>query len=263
MLRLRRILRDYQEAGSVNSLIALWGFVDDHTFLTKAGHVGLVYRLAGVDYECLTDAQRHDVVHQFESALRLLDESCRVYQYLCKRRIDPITATPCRQPIVAQAIERRAQYLNSRRDRLFDLDLYLVLIYEGTRSTRTSTHLRGLWREPRQAFREWLSTRTTCTLVEREITRAVAQLDQRASAFEVQLAETVRPTRLAKADAFQFFRRLVNYTPHKAVGARLQYDTNLDYFVADCSVECHRGHLDVDEVHVKVLTSSSVSASPS
>ena len=48
----RRILRDYQEAGSLNSLLALWGFVDDHTFLTKAGHVGVVYRLAGVDYEC-------------------------------------------------------------------------------------------------------------------------------------------------------------------------------------------------------------------
>ena len=29
MLRLTRIIRDYQEAGSVNSLLALWGFVDD------------------------------------------------------------------------------------------------------------------------------------------------------------------------------------------------------------------------------------------
>ena len=47
MVSIRRILRDYQDAGSVNSLIALWGFVDDHTFLTKAGHVGLVYRVAG------------------------------------------------------------------------------------------------------------------------------------------------------------------------------------------------------------------------
>ena len=40
MLRIRRILRDYDDAGSLNSLIALWGFVDDYTFLTKAGHVG-------------------------------------------------------------------------------------------------------------------------------------------------------------------------------------------------------------------------------
>ena len=46
-MTLRRILRDYQDAGSVNSLLALWGFVDDETFLTKAGDVGLVYRVAG------------------------------------------------------------------------------------------------------------------------------------------------------------------------------------------------------------------------
>ena len=38
MVRLGRILRDYHDAGSVNSLLALWGFVDDTTFLTKAGH---------------------------------------------------------------------------------------------------------------------------------------------------------------------------------------------------------------------------------
>ena len=44
MLKVRRIIRDYSESGSVNSLLAVWGFVDDHAFLTKAGHVGFVYR---------------------------------------------------------------------------------------------------------------------------------------------------------------------------------------------------------------------------
>src|SRR5712691_8067657 len=93
MLNMRRILRDYEEAGSVNSLLAVWGFVDTYTFLTKAGHVGMAYRLAGVDYECLDQTQRHDIVHRFEAALRLLDDSCRLYQYLCKRRIGPHRAS--------------------------------------------------------------------------------------------------------------------------------------------------------------------------
>lgn len=255
MLRIRRIVRDYQEAGSVNSLLALWGFVDDYTFLTKAGHVGLVYRLAGVDYECLTHPQRRDIVHRFEAALRLLDDSCRVYQYLCKRRIDPIEAAACRQAVVTAAIQRRTEYLNARRDELFDLSLYLVLVYEGMQPLgRTTTRLRGLWSQPRRAMREWLSTQTTSTLFEEELDRAIAQLHHKASAFEVQLADTVRPTRLPKADAFRFFRRLVNYTPHKADGASLQYDTHLDYFAADCSIDCHPRHLDVDDVRVKVLT---------
>ncbi len=49
MVSVGRILRDYRDAGSVNGLLALWGFVDDTTFLTKAGHVGVVYRVRGVD----------------------------------------------------------------------------------------------------------------------------------------------------------------------------------------------------------------------
>ena len=40
MMRVDHILRDYADAGAVNAQVALWGFVDEHTFLTKAGHVG-------------------------------------------------------------------------------------------------------------------------------------------------------------------------------------------------------------------------------
>ena len=77
MVSLRRILRDYREAGSLNGLLALWGFVDDTTFLTKAGHVGVVYRVRGVDYEGLSHPQRQMLAHRFEAALRLLDDHCR------------------------------------------------------------------------------------------------------------------------------------------------------------------------------------------
>ena len=37
MLTHRAIRREYDEAGSVNALLALWAFVDDGTFVTKAG----------------------------------------------------------------------------------------------------------------------------------------------------------------------------------------------------------------------------------
>src|ERR1700693_2360956 len=156
---MRRILRDYQDAGSVNSLLALWGFVDDDTFLTKAGDVGLVYRVAGADYECLDQTQRRDIVHRFEAAVRPLDDACRVYQYLCTRRIDLIVAARCRQPLAHEAIQRRTAYLNARREELYDLDLYVVLLYEGLRSPDTSSRLRGLWGDPRAALRQSLSSR--------------------------------------------------------------------------------------------------------
>jgi type IV secretory pathway VirB4 component len=130
VLKISRILRDYREAGSVNSLLALWGFVDETTFLTKAGHVGVVYRVRGIDAEGLTHSQRAAMVHRFEAALRLLDDHCRVYQYLLKRTTDPIVSAPCAQPVANEAIQERAAYLNGRRSDLYELGLYLVVVYE-------------------------------------------------------------------------------------------------------------------------------------
>src|SRR5919108_4799247 len=202
MLKVRRILRDYEEAGSLNSLIALWGFVDDETFITKAGHVGVVYRLAGVDYECLDHAQRRDVVHRFEAAIRLLDESCRVYQYLIKRRVAPITPAPCAQQVAHEAVQRRAAYLNSRRDELYEFDLHLVLLFDGLSSRRaTARRVAELWTQPRAAIRKWLSPHATLELLETDVDRAVAHLHHKAAAFEVLLTDSVRPLRLYKNEA--------------------------------------------------------------
>ena len=92
MVRVARILKDFRETGALNSLIALWGFVDETTFLTKAGAVGVLYRLQGVDFECLDHPQRQAIVHGFEQALRQLDESFRVYQYVLKRPAPVVTA---------------------------------------------------------------------------------------------------------------------------------------------------------------------------
>jgi type IV secretion system protein TrbE len=255
MLTIPRIRREYREAGSVNSLVALWGFVDEYTFLTKAGHVGLVYRLAGVDDECLGHDQRREVVHRFESAVRLLDDQYRIYEYLCKRRIDAILAPACSHPVVNDAMARRIEYLNARRRDLYEIDLYLVLLYEGlTPRWTSSTRLQGVLRHPSMALQAWLSGPAVLRLLDTDLNRAVARLQHIARAFEVQLSDSIRPTPLPKAEAFRFFRRLVNYTPGRAEAARLRYDTHLDYFIADCAVECHRTHLDVDTTQVKVLT---------
>ena len=130
MVRISRILRDYSEAGGVNTLVPLWGFVNEHTFLTKAGHVGVVYRLRGVDVDGLTQAQRRALTHRMEAALRQLDERCRVYQYLVKRTVDPFVAPLCAEPVAQEALNRRTAYLNARRPELYQLTQYVVLLLE-------------------------------------------------------------------------------------------------------------------------------------
>ena len=66
MIPITRILKDHRDAGTVSGLLALWGFVDDTTFLTKAGALGQVFRLRGVDFECLDHDERRAVTHRME-----------------------------------------------------------------------------------------------------------------------------------------------------------------------------------------------------
>src|SRR5579862_3685983 len=254
MIPVRRILKDYREAGSVNSLISLWGFVDNTTFLTKAGALGQVFRLRGVDYECLDHPERRAIAHRFERALRQLDESFRIYQYLIKRPAAPVTSATHRHPVVNEAIQRRADYLAGKADALFELDLYLVVLYEGWTSRRT-----GPAQAARQGssvsstLRRLLSARQVSGAMADQIDQAARELHQKAQAFAVQLADTAEPHLLAKEEGFRFFRRLLNVAPHK-VDVGLKYDTHLDFYVSDSGLECHRDHLELDGCHLKVLT---------
>ncbi len=252
-MNVARLLRDYSDAGAVNSLLAPWGFVDDETFLTKTGHLGVVYSVRGVDGEALPHPQRRALTHRFEAALRLLDEHCRVYQYLIKQTPLPFVSEPCSQPVANDAIQRRVQYLNGRRTELSQIELFLVLLYEAPVASRRSTALRGMWRAPRQGLRAWLSSSEAHAFVEAELDRGIAALHHKAQAFEVQLAD-FGPRRLPKAEAFRFFRQLLNYDPVVVDAAHLTHDVHLDYFVADSPVECHRDHLTVGRQAVKVLT---------
>lgn len=244
-MRVPRLLRDYREAGAVNSLLALWGFVDDETFLTKSGHVGVVYAVRGADAEALPHPQRKTLTHRFEAALRLLDERCRVYEYLIKRVAPPFASAPCSQPVANEAMQRRVAYLNGRLDTLSQIELFMVLLLESPIASRR--------RGPRQGVPAWLSPSERLTLIESELNRVIAELHHKAGAFAVQLAD-VGLRRLPKAEAFRFFRQLLNYDPAVVDAAPLSHDVHLDYFVADSPVECHRDHLTVGRQAVKVLT---------
>jgi type IV secretion/conjugal transfer VirB4 family ATPase len=254
VVRVGRILRDFSDAGGVNTLLPLWGFVDGQTFLTKAGHVGLVYGLRGIDVDGLTQAQRRALTHRMEAALRQLDERCRVYQYLVKRTVGPFVAPICAEPVAQEALSRRTSYLNERRHELYELAQYVVLLRESTSHGQVSTRLQGVWREPREAVRRWLSTHSSLKLVEADLDDSIARLLHQAESFESQLAD-FGLARLATAEAFGFFRQLVNYDRRTLAAVTSSTpEAYLDYFIADSPVECHRDHLTVGSRQVKVLS---------
>src|SRR5271154_5990381 len=111
MFRLDHAVRSYQEAGSFNDHVNLFGFIDDHAFLTKSGDVGVVIALQGVDYECLTTDEIDQFAKRLEAAFKIFDERCRVYQYLLKRNQVGIHSRRYTNPIVNAAIESRVTYL--------------------------------------------------------------------------------------------------------------------------------------------------------
>lgn len=150
------------------------------------------------------------LTHQFERAVRLLDERCHVYQYLIKRTVDPFTAGPCVHPVAREAIVRRTTFLNERRDNFYRLDLDLVLLYERTGGTPHEHALATCVAVARRGVAGLALARSNH---EEEIDRSIATLHHKAHAFEVHL-DAFRPERLAKADAFRFLRQLVNYDEH-------------------------------------------------
>ena len=119
MFRLSRIFKNYNETGSLSAQINLYGFIGPHTFLTKTGEVGLILEVQGVDYECLDDTAIDGLTKRLESALKLFDENCRVYQYLFKRNNETIPFKTYGNPVVDAAIRSRIAYLASKADTLF------------------------------------------------------------------------------------------------------------------------------------------------
>src|SRR5260221_9441918 len=135
MLRLSRIFKNYDETGSLNEQINLYGFIGPDVFLTKSGEVGVILEVRGVDYECLDAASIDGFTKRLESALKLFDENYRVYQYLFKRNNETIPYKLYDNPIVDAAIKNRIAYLGGKADTLFSLSVYYVILYQGFRTS--------------------------------------------------------------------------------------------------------------------------------
>jgi len=258
MLKLKRIFKNYEETGSFNEQLNLHGFIDSHVFLTKTGDVGLALEVSGVDYECLDLAAVDGLTKRLESAWRLFDENYRVYQYLFKRNREGIPHKLYGNPIVDTAIRNRIAYLASRSENLFSLSIYYVILFEGFHSAQTiGSALAKLSNHPRQSLSELLAlllTKKHMVFLDREISKAAAALRHKVEGFILQVNDFVSVRMLDKYETFRLLKKTINFDPQKIELAKLKYDSFLDYCLAESHLECHRGHLRVDEYYVKVLT---------
>jgi type IV secretion system protein VirB4 len=258
MLRLSKIVKNYKETGSLNENVSVFGFLDDHVFLTKGGDAGVVLRVEGVDYECLDYKQTDELAKRVESALRLLGPQFRVYQLLFKSSGETIPSGTHNNPVVKQAVDERTAFFEKKAGELYSLRIYYVILYEGVKhQVKLSRSLVGLTSEPKQALGElkgFFSRNKQTVLVGDSIEKQHRLLLNQVRSLTVQLSDFVKIDISDKQEAFAVLKRLLNFSPLKIDHARLKYDTHVDYFLADSALECYPGHLFIDNCYVKVLT---------
>jgi type IV secretion/conjugal transfer VirB4 family ATPase len=264
MLRLQRIFKNYTETGSLNAQVNLYGFIDDHVFVTKTGDLGVILEVRGVDYECLDVDAIDGLTKRLESAFRLFDENYRIYQYLFKRSNETIPFKLYGKPVVDAAIQSRVEYLANKSDTLFSLSIYYVIFYEGFHCTRTlGPAFAEILKHPGKAIRElWghFSTGKQVVVLTSEMNKARAILWQKVESFILQVSDFLPVRALDKQEAFRVLKKTLNFTPEKLDLARLKHDTFLDYYLTESQIECHRGYLRIDDYYVRVLTLKEPSA---
>jgi type IV secretion system protein VirB4 len=244
MTCLSRILRDYREAGAIDSLVPVHAAIDERTWVTVSGDLLSVLQATPRDGECLDSDQADHVARRFESVLRVLDANFRVYQYVLRRSHPGVTSQPSGNPVVDRLLRNREAYFRSRAGSLFTLDTYVVVVYTGWRPKTN-------WRA---AFSRSLSTDATGAALEAELTRASGYLAEKVDSLVVQLRDVLPLALCDRDDAFRFFRRLLNYAPEKSESGRLSCTSYLGFQAADSALECHRDHLRLDDHFVQVLT---------
>ena len=264
MLNLKRVFWNYDEAGSLNAMINLFGFVGPHTFLTKTGEVGAVLELGGVDYECLETSSIDALTKRLESALRLFDESYRLYQILFKRNGEAIPHSFCGKPVVDAAIRDRVAYFSRKSDNLFSLSVYFVILSPAlaARHSLAKTVL-SIPDHPRKALKEVaarFSSKATVQIDAAQIETAQTALRQKVDSFRMQVSDFVSVRLLPKQEAFRVLKQTLNFDSQKIANANLKHDTFLDYYLSESHLECHRNYLRVDDYFVKVLTLKEPSA---
>ena len=257
MLRIDKVIKPWQEAAALCDHLNLYGFWNETAFLTKSGDLGMVLRVAGVDYESLDHGQQEYAVKRLEAALKLFGPGFHVYQYLFKTNRPLIPFAEYDDPIVQTSQDRRRQFFQDKADRLFEIELHYCILIRGSRSkTGVGAAMAQMFRDPADGWNELKTQfggRGMKRLLRSRIERDLARLSSQVQAFMKQLSDLTPMEVLDQDGQFRFFRRLLNYDGWRIDG-KPQHTQFLDFQVCHSGIESERDHLRVGDHFVRVLT---------
>jgi type IV secretion system protein VirB4 len=257
MLNLSRVIKPWKEADALSAHINLYGFWTETAFLTKSGDLGMVLSVTGVDYESLDTDEQQYAVKRLESALKSFGEGFHVYQYLFKTNRPEIPFARYDDELIDAAIDQRRQYFESKRDRLYEVELFYVIVLEGARSkTGILSALARMPRDPQGAIRELKAQFTSDNmkvLLRNQIDTDMVRLEQCVQNFTRHLADLMPIEVQGQQAQFGFFRRLLNFDDWRIAG-KPQSTQYLDFQVVNSNIEAERDHLRVGDHFVRILT---------
>jgi type IV secretory pathway VirB4 component len=258
MVKVDDITKDWREAGSFAAQVNLYGFWDEHSFLTKTGDLGSALRIGGIDYESLDAAGRDYAVKRHEAAFRSLDDTCRLYQILFKRNRPTIPHAEYENPLVRAAVEQRSAFLQSKAHRLYSIEIFWIVMVDGSYQKTGLLHaLSRLPKQPRSSLRDFralLSGNKERTLLYDQIERDRLRLQHKVNSLSGQLNDLMTVELPGAEETFRILRRLTNLRPSKIQNARLYSAQRVDSQLCDSEVEAHRGYLRLDDDYLRVLT---------
>ncbi len=258
MFRTSNITKDWKDAGSFAAQVNLYGFWDEHCFLTKTGDLGSALRIGGIDYDSLDHAGRDYAVKRLEAAFRSLDDKTRLYQILFKRNRPAIPFAEYENPLVRAAVEQRSAFLQSKADRLYSIEIFWVVMIDGSYQKTGLLHaLAQLPKQPRSSLRDLralFSGSKERSLLYEQIERDRLLLQQKVNSLSGQLSDLTTVELLGAEKTFRLDRRLVNFRPSKIDAAPLAGARHLDWQVCGSELEAHRGYLRMDDAYFRVLT---------
>ena len=113
MFNIAQAIKPWRETAELNDHISLYGFWNETVFVTKAGDVGMVLKVEGVDYESLDQGEQEYAVKRLEAALKAFGPGFRIYQYLFKTNRPDIPIAKYDDAVVDAAIDQRRPFFES------------------------------------------------------------------------------------------------------------------------------------------------------
>jgi type IV secretion system protein VirB4 len=239
MLPLPKFIKPWKDAGEANALFAPCAFIDEHVFLTKTGALGIVFELAGIDPECLTDATMEANTKRLAAAWRLFHEDIRLYQYVVKHDGAGIDQqTEYDDPAVQATVTSRRAFLEQKG--LYSIRLYLAIVLEPT----------AIGNGARSSFQNRKALRVLTRKLQDNREKLLAQTQS----FERTIGDLLGLRLLPKADVFQFFRVLANLDKETAAAQTLRHDSHVDFYMTSSAAAPQREGLRVGHQNVEVLS---------